>query len=75
MTGGTGSSTTPVTNHELVDLEHSGDPDCRKDGGWMLHVSTLTAIKRLKDTGGNPLRVSGAQLRRTVSLAPMLACS
>lgn len=72
MTRGTGSSATPVTYDELVDLEHSADTDYRINGEWMLHDSTLTAIK---DTDGDPLPVSGDQLRRTVSLAPMLASS
>lgn len=59
-TGTTGQTTT-VTYDDLVDLEHSVDPAYRgaPGVGFMLHDSTLKAIRKLKDTQGRPIFVPG----------------
>lgn len=55
-TGGTGQ-TTSVTYDDLIDLQHSIDPAYRNSGRqqWMLHDTTLAAVRKLKDTQGRPL--------------------
>lgn len=59
-TGATGQTTT-VTYDDLVDLEHSVDPVYRgaPGVGFMLHDSTLKALRKLKDTQGRPIFVPG----------------
>jgi HK97 family phage major capsid protein len=59
--GKTGASgqTTSVTYADLVDLQHSVDPAYRANAVWMLHDSTVKAIKKLVDSQGRPLWSSG----------------
>lgn len=59
-TGATGQTTT-VTYDDLVDLEHSIDPSYRRAPGvgFMMHDSTVKAIRKLKDTQGRPIFVPG----------------
>lgn len=59
-TGTTGQTLT-VTYDDLVDLEHSVDPIYRISPkcGWMLHDSSLKAIRKIKDTQGRPIFVPG----------------
>jgi len=56
--GATGQTTT-VTYDDLVDLEHSVDPFYRGAGKWMLHDSTLKALRKIKDGNGRPIFVPG----------------
>jgi HK97 family phage major capsid protein len=44
---------------DLIDLEHSVDPAYRASAKFMMHDSTLKAIKKLKDTSGRPLFLPG----------------
>lgn len=59
-TGATGQTTTVIYD-DLVDLEHSIDPDYRQNGRWMFADSTLKALKKIKvpnfsgQTDGTPL--------------------
>jgi HK97 family phage major capsid protein len=55
-TGATGQVTT-VTYDDLIDLIHSVDPAYRLGGraGWMLHDTTLSAARKLKDSQQRPL--------------------
>lgn len=46
---------TTVTYADLVDLEHSVDPEYRTGARWMCHDSSLKAIKKIVDTTGRPL--------------------
>ncbi|MGL6245639.1 phage major capsid protein [Pseudomonas sp.] len=58
--GATGQ-TVAVTYDDLVDLEHAVDPVYRAGGnvGFMLHDSSLKAIRKIKDTQGRPIFVPG----------------
>lgn len=55
-TGATGQVAT-VTYDDLIDLIHSVDPAYRLGGraGWMLHDTTLSAARKLKDSQQRPL--------------------
>jgi HK97 family phage major capsid protein len=56
---GANGQTTSVTYADLVDLMHSVDPAYRGNAVWMLHDSTLKAIKKLVDSQGRPLWSAG----------------
>lgn len=57
--GVTAASATAITYGELVDLEHSVDPAYRNGPrvGYMLHDTTLAALRKLADGQGRPLWV------------------
>lgn len=57
VTGVTAASASEVTYDELVDLETSVDPEylVGQGVGWMMAVSTLAMIRKLKDSTGQPL--------------------
>lgn len=55
-TGATGQTLT-VLFDDLVDLQHSVDPAYRGNGKFMMHDSTVKAIRKLKDGNGRPLWV------------------
>lgn len=59
--GITAAATAAITADELIDLEHSVDPAYRSapSVGFMLHDSTLKAIRKLKDGDGNYLWTKG----------------
>lgn len=59
--GVTAAATAALTADELIDLEHSIDPAYRNAPtvGFMLHDSTLKAIRKLKDGQGNYLWTKG----------------
>jgi len=59
--GVTASANNAITYEELIDLEHSVDPEHRRAPGvrWMFHDSTLRQIKRLKDNDGRPIWLPG----------------
>jgi HK97 family phage major capsid protein len=64
--GKTGASgqTTSVTTDDLVDLEHSVDPDYRVNARWMFADSTLKALKKLKSTSTDlPLWLPGIAVK------------
>jgi HK97 family phage major capsid protein len=44
-----------IGSDDLVNLEHSVDPLYRRNASFMMHDSTLAALKRLKDKYGRPL--------------------
>lgn len=56
VTAATGGATT-VTYDNLVDLQHSIDPAYRDGAFFMMHDSTIKAIRKLKDSNGRPLWV------------------
>jgi len=53
------SQQTSILVDDLIDLEHSVDPAYRVAAKFMMHDSTLKAIKKLKDTSGRPLFLAG----------------
>lgn len=57
-TGATGQ-TTSVIYDDLVDLEHSVDPAYRAGARFMMHDSTLKALRKIKDTQSRPIFVPG----------------
>lgn len=58
--GATGQTTT-VTYDDLVDLEHSVDPVYRAGPavGYMMHDSSVKALRKIKDSNGRPIFVPG----------------
>jgi HK97 family phage major capsid protein len=56
VTAATGGTVT-VTYDNLVDLQHSIDPAYRDGAFFMMHDSTIKAIRKLKDSNGRPLWV------------------
>jgi HK97 family phage major capsid protein len=56
---GTTGQTVSVIYDDLVDLEHSVDPDYRSDAEFMMHDGTLKIVKKLKDSQGRPLWLPG----------------
>lgn len=54
----TGGATT-VKYEDLIDLEHSVDPYYRASGKWMMHDTTLAALRKIKDDNGRPIFVPG----------------
>lgn len=58
---GTAGTATSVTYDLLVDLEHSVDPAYRSAPGvgFMMHDSTVKALRKLKDTQNRPIFVPG----------------
>lgn len=60
---GTTGQTTSVIYADLVDLQHSVDPAYRSNAAFMLHDSTLKAIKKLVDSQGRPLWSSGVSVK------------
>lgn len=58
---GTTGQTLLVTYDDLVDLEHSVDPAYRGQPGvgYMMHDSTVKAIRKIKDSNNRPIFVPG----------------
>lgn len=56
---GANGQTTSIIFDDLVDLEHSVDPAYRQGAQYMLHDSTLKAIKKLKDSYGRYIWLPG----------------
>ena len=46
---------------ELVDIQHSIDPDYRMQDGvcWSMHDDVLKGVRKIKDADGNPIWVPG----------------
>jgi HK97 family phage major capsid protein len=61
---GAGGQTTSIIYEDLVDLEHSVDPDYRENGELMFNDSTLKALKKLEDSQGRPLWLPGIAFRQ-----------
>jgi len=61
--GPTATAVGVVNYDDLVELEHSVDPAYRQGAKFMLHDTTLKAIKKLKDAQGHPLWVPGLAMR------------
>lgn len=61
-TGKTAASTSAITYDDLLDLLHSVDSGYRNSGRakWMLHDTTLAAIRKLKDGEGRYIFAAGA---------------
>jgi HK97 family phage major capsid protein len=57
--GPTSATTLVVSYDDMVELEHSLDRAYRKGAKFMLRDSVLKQIKKLKDSQGHPLWVSG----------------
>lgn len=59
-TGAAGTALT-VSYNDLVDLEHSLDPAYRSRPGvaWMMHDSSVKAIRKIKDGSDRPIFVPG----------------
>jgi HK97 family phage major capsid protein len=66
-TGLTGQ-TTSVIFDDIVDLEHSVDIAYRNNAKFMMHDSTLKALKKLKDSQGRPLFLPGIAYKEPDSL-------
>lgn len=62
---GANGQTTSVTLDDIVDLEFAIDPILRYSGRarYMMHDTTLKAVKKLKDTTGRPLWQPGIDVR------------
>lgn len=56
-------NTTSITYDGIIDLEHSVDPAYRLSGkcSYMLHDTTLKAVKKIKDSQNRPLWQAGLQ--------------
>ena len=61
-TGATGETTSLVYG-DLVETEHSVDVAYRKGAKWMMHDTTIKAIKKLTDTLGRPLWLPGIAVK------------
>lgn len=53
--GKTTAANNAISYDELVDFVHSLDPAYRANAVWILHDSTVQAIRKLKSTTGDPL--------------------
>jgi len=54
-TGVTCASASAITYGELLDLQHSVDPSYRANARFMMHDSTLKAIRKLVDDQNRPI--------------------
>lgn len=61
-TGLTGQ-TTSIIYDDLIDLIHSVDIAYRQNAQFMMHDSSLKAIKKLKDSQGRPLWLPGLAMK------------
>lgn len=63
--GATAAAAAAITYDELIDLEHSVDPDYRQAGQcrFMFHDTTLKVLKKLKDDQKRPLWLPGVAVR------------
>ena len=52
---GADAAAAAITYDNLVDLMHSVDPNYRKNGKWMMNDNTFKALRKLKDTTGQPI--------------------
>ena len=60
---GTTGQTTSVIIDDLLDLIHSIDPAYRSQSRFMMHDSSVKAVKKLKDSQGRPIFLPGLALR------------
>lgn len=68
--GKTGASgqTTSIIYNDLVDLEHSVDPDYRPGAKWMMSDTMLKTLKKLVDDQSRPLWLPGVAVREPDTL-------
>lgn len=59
--GVTAASETAIAADEIISLCHSVDPAYRPGAGYMMHDSTVMAIRKLKDAQGQYLWIGGIQ--------------
>jgi HK97 family phage major capsid protein len=59
--GYTNSSTSTIAYADLIELEHSVDPEYRKNASFMCNDSTLKAFRKLVDSGGRPLFIANGR--------------
>jgi HK97 family phage major capsid protein len=60
---GTAGEVAGLIFDDLIELEHSVDPEYRSNARFMMHDSTLKVIKKLKDTQGRPLWLPGYAMK------------
>lgn len=65
---GAGGQTTTITAADLIDLKHSVDVAYRESAEYMMHDSTLKAIKLLVDDNSRPLWSSGLAAREPATI-------
>ena len=53
--GVTAASATAITSNEVLDLMYSLKRQYRRNGSWLMHDSTIKAIRQLKDSNGQYL--------------------
>jgi HK97 family phage major capsid protein len=72
--GWTTSSPTTVSYNDILELEHSVDIAYRQGPkvGWMMHDSTVKAIRKLTDSNGRPLFIAGGTAEGIVAKRPDL---
>lgn len=61
--GKTAASATALAYEEVIDLQHSVDPDYRANAEFMFSDGTLAVIKKLEDSYGRPLWLPSIALR------------
>lgn len=54
-TKGADAAVSAISYDNLVDLQHSIDPAYRVNAKWMMNDTTFKALRKLKDTTGNPI--------------------
>lgn len=60
--GKTTASATAITDNEIIDLEHSVDPEYRGDrAAWMAHDNVWAYIRKIRDSDGRSLWQPGMQ--------------
>lgn len=59
VVGVTGATLGAITYDEIVDLQHSVDPAYRSGAVFVMHDTTVAALKKLKDGDGRPLWIAG----------------
>ncbi|MGO4479973.1 phage major capsid protein, partial [Massilia sp. 2TAF26] len=66
---GTTGQTTSVIYDDLVDLEHSVDPAYRNQAGvgYMMHDTTVKAIRKIKDGQNRPIFVPGYEANAMIN--------
>jgi len=60
---GLAGQTLSIIFDDLVDLEHSVDPNYRRGARFMMHDSSLKVVKKLKDSQNRPLWLPGLATR------------
>lgn len=56
---GTTGQTVTIIYDDLIDLEHSVDPDYRRNAKFMMHDNSVKVLKKLKDSSQRPIWLPG----------------